>query len=418
MTRILRLLSVSVLTLGILAPVQSHAAAINGTLDVEIETADRATGTIHVLTATLTKVSGAPASVSGETIAFEVEGGPQDPDMGLPFNSANPADKLCTTNASGVCSVTHQATSESTGTPPAPQEITAWHEEDPLIGGQAFPDDADTAEGQNEGANPGGTAEPDDTDVVTVTWYDPFLNLEPETVTSPVGVAQQLTITVLEAPPATAAAKTLLANVDVEITAGPNANLDTTKSDLECDTAQATGQCTVSYTGGVGAGADTLRAHIDNNDNGINAPTTGAQGDEQPPASGEADTTEGQNEGTAPGGTAEPDRTDVVTVTKAITPPPPPPPPPPPLPPGCNKIIGTSGDDRLRGTAGCDRIFGRGGDDKLIGRGGNDKLLGGGGDDKLIGRGGNDRLFGGKGFDIARGGPGKDRCRAEREKSC
>lgn len=402
MTRMLRLLLMSALTLGVLAPVQSQASSLDGKLDVAVETADRATGTIHVLTATLTQVSGNPASLNNQVIGFEIEGGPQDPDMGTPFAPANPSDMECVTDATGVCTATHQATSEPSTSGTA-QEITAWHEESPTgtcPGGTcvAFPDDADTTEGQNESTSAGGTVEPDDTDAVAVTWYDATLNVVPETVTTPVGVAQELTITVLEAPPTTTAAKTLLANVDVEITAGPNMNLDATKSDLECNTGQATGQCAVSYTGGTTAGADTIRAHIDNNDNGTVTPATG---DEQPPATGEADTTEGQNEATTPGGTAEPDRTDVVTVTRSVTTTPPPPPPPPPPPSGgCNTIVGTAKDDNLRGTGKCDRIVGKGGDDVLKGRGGND------------------RLIGGKGDDIAKGGPGKDKCRAETEKSC
>jgi hypothetical protein len=303
----------------------------------------------------------------------------------------------CVTDASGVCTATHTATSETAAA--TPQEITAWHEESPAgtcpgATCQAFPNEADTAETQP-------TVDTDGTDVVSVEWFDAVLNLEPETVTTPVGVQQQLTITVLEAPPVAAPpAKTLLANVDVEITAGPNqnANGNAATADFECDTAQATGQCTVQYIGVATAGADTIRGHIDNNDNTAVTPATG---DEIP---GEADTTEGQNEATTPGGTAEPDRTDVVTVTRSTgAAPPPPAPPTPPPPPGagaCNKIKGKSGDDKLRGTPGCDVIKGKGGDDLLRGKGGDDRLIGGGG------------------FDIAKGGPGNDRCKAEKEKSC
>jgi RTX calcium-binding nonapeptide repeat (4 copies)/WD40-like Beta Propeller Repeat len=80
-------------------------------------------------------------------------------------------------------------------------------------------------------------------------------------------------------------------------------------------------------------------------------------------------------------------------------------------------IVGTPGNDMLRGTPSADRICGFGGDDVLIGgdgwdelRGGagNDRLIGGRGRDVLVGELGDDRLFGGSGRDTLVGGPGDD----------
>jgi len=97
-----------------------------------------------------------------------------------------------------------------------------------------------------------------------------------------------------------------------------------------------------------------------------------------------------------------------------------------------NQVVGTPGNDTLRGTGRADVICGLGGRDTLIGRGGKDLLLGGkgndvlrggagrdtlkggAGSDTLRGGGGNDRLFGGAGNDRLNGGKGRDRCKGGR----
>jgi len=71
-------------------------------------------------------------------------------------------------------------------------------------------------------------------------------------------------------------------------------------------------------------------------------------------------------------------------------------------------IVGTSRDDRLKGTKGRDVIHGRGGDDLVRGLAGNDLLCGGRGSDLLSGRDGRDRLDGGGGDDGLQPGAGKD----------
>ena len=71
-------------------------------------------------------------------------------------------------------------------------------------------------------------------------------------------------------------------------------------------------------------------------------------------------------------------------------------------------LIGTPGDDFLRGFDGDDTLTGRQGDDLLIGRLGNDILNGGKGSDNFGGGEGNDILNGGDGSDNLAGDSGND----------
>ena len=71
-------------------------------------------------------------------------------------------------------------------------------------------------------------------------------------------------------------------------------------------------------------------------------------------------------------------------------------------------LIGTDGDDVIRGHLGEDVLVGRGGNDVIRGQAGDDLLVGGDGDDTLRGGGGDDVLFGGLGVDTLRSGGGND----------
>ncbi len=72
-------------------------------------------------------------------------------------------------------------------------------------------------------------------------------------------------------------------------------------------------------------------------------------------------------------------------------------------------ILGTAGDDVLRGTNGRDVIMGLGGNDRIDGANGDDVICGGAGDDAIEGGNGVDTLLGGFGNDSLRGGNGGDR---------
>ena len=83
--------------------------------------------------------------------------------------------------------------------------------------------------------------------------------------------------------------------------------------------------------------------------------------------------------------------------------------------PGADRVFGNRGNDRLEGKAGPDVLHGNRGDDTLIGdvplagdRISRDRLFGGPGNDTLVGGDGNDRLHGGPGNDDANGNAGND----------
>lgn len=71
-------------------------------------------------------------------------------------------------------------------------------------------------------------------------------------------------------------------------------------------------------------------------------------------------------------------------------------------------IMGTEGDDTLRGGGGPDEIYGLGGNDTIYGGGGVDTIHGGGGDDIIFGNGCGDIIVGGAGDDLLAGLDGND----------
>ncbi len=88
-------------------------------------------------------------------------------------------------------------------------------------------------------------------------------------------------------------------------------------------------------------------------------------------------------------------------------------------------IVGTHGDDVIRGTAKRDVILAGRGDDVIRGLGGNDIICAGVGEDTVFGGNGSDWITGGPGYDILKGGRGNDvtddrdaACSAENQIGC
>ncbi|MGI8519605.1 MAG: calcium-binding protein [Actinomycetota bacterium] len=71
-------------------------------------------------------------------------------------------------------------------------------------------------------------------------------------------------------------------------------------------------------------------------------------------------------------------------------------------------IVGTVGQDRIRGTNRADVIVGLAGRDIIRGRGGRDRVCGNRGRDDLRGGERRDRLAGNRGNDTLAGGPGRN----------
>lgn len=317
--KLARLIAFSAVALVGLVPIQaSPAAAFAGTLDVVIVGAT----TNPEVAVTITnaylelKATNTPAPATATNVNFDTDG-----------NVLTPEETCSMPAGVGFCSVFLQATA-----PAAPNDVRAW------VPGETTPpsspcnplpipnSDCDSSEAQDEGgAGAGATAEPDDTDVVTVEWVDGVLNVEDENESSAPSVAVSMTATVLEKEPTTPPARALLANVDAEVTAGPNNLLPGTGPDAECDTAQTSGQCVLTYTPGATIGVDTVQSWVDLNENDPGdpdaTPVVPPGGDETTGTDGrfEGDASEGTTESTNPGSVPEGDITDVVEVSISAT---------------------------------------------------------------------------------------------------
>ncbi len=75
---------------------------------------------------------------------------------------------------------------------------------------------------------------------------------------------------------------------------------------------------------------------------------------------------------------------------------------------GDDLLLGLNGNDSIYGHLGHDELNGGNGDDRLIGSYGNDKLIGGSGNDSMAGGYDNDEFFAGSGNDTLDGGIGTD----------
>lgn len=276
---------------------------LEGSLQVTDEEDAAAPNGTAELTATLMSTETTPRGLLGNVDA-EILGGSPNADL-----FPGEADTDCDTTQAGTCPLTYP----TGATAPGVDTVQSWADlnDDPAAGtgnetaGDLF--EADASEGPDENAQPGDVDEdpPDRTDVVHVNISAPpelVLDVEPETTSSkPTGTQSALTAKVTSGA-APQSGIVIAAAVD----AG-GANVGTA---IPTCTTGANGQCTLNYTGNA-EGTDTVRAVVDENANGLND---------------DADPTEAVNQSTTPGGTVEPDKTDVVSIIwKKPTPPPPPP---------------------------------------------------------------------------------------------
>lgn len=296
MRTLARGLGLSVVALVTLVPIQATpAGAFAGSLDVEPETGLRITGTEHELAATVTD----PTPPDGTQIAYDLDGEP-----------GGDVDACATTAGTCTFTITRAA-------PENLQEVRVYVQ-DPTVsplsdcGQPVTGDDCDVGEGRDEAADPGDPDEPDDTDVISVEFVDAVLDVEPEEppLNVPPGDTITLTATVKsdEATP-----RALVANVDAEVTAGPNNEPGPVPDsvDADCDTDATTGECELTYTAGPTTGVDEVDAWVDLNEDPNADPPTG---DELEGPGFEGDASEGPDEDAEPGDVEEPDITDVVEV--------------------------------------------------------------------------------------------------------
>lgn len=168
------------------------------------------TGTDHLITCVLGDNAGNAINNANIDVEFT---GANDPDN---TDSPTTPDVSCTTDVNGSCSFHHNDNDDATNPSANPAGTStdntgtstyrAWHDTD----NNNATVEADTTEGQcavvNEDgtgctpAQPGGTAEPDRTDVMTKNWFgEAFrLTLEPETDSAAVGECNEYTVTLTD----------------------------------------------------------------------------------------------------------------------------------------------------------------------------------------------------------------------------
>jgi len=295
MRKLARITALSLVALIGLVPIQATpAAAFVGTLDVEPELGGvRITGSFHRLTATVTD----PEAPDDTIVAFDTDDNPTT------------AAETCETDG-GTCQLAISSSTAEVQTIRAyvqdhdPATFPPTHTPCGLPELPGLEPDCDADETQEE-------ADDDDTDVVEVEWADGVLDVEPEGSAAAPGEEVEVTATVMsteETP------RGLLANVDAEITVGPNENMVADKADFECDTDQ-NGVCALTYTAGAADGVDEIQSWLDLNDDPDAEPETGDETD--PEGDGfEGDASEGPNEEVEPGDEPEGDDGDITDVVE------------------------------------------------------------------------------------------------------
>ena len=352
-------------------------SAASGGIDAEPETLKSSFGS-HSITVTIYDQFGQPFNGNTTVSAEFFRGSPSDTDRNTP---ASP-DLTCTTVNASSCTLTYSQESV-----PGTDLICVWTGTAPVLSGTNNNGTCDAeplADADDDPAAADAPSEPGDAvDVVQKIWQNAtsatVLDCKPESQKARRNTSPAVTCTATDGAGAVVAG----AEIDIEATGvnDPDAADAPAPPDFSCVT-NLQGSCTFQHgPRGVGTsdvqGTTLYRAWIDaDNDN----------------ATTEADAGEGTAEATVPGA-AEPDNTDVVSITwTAIR---------------CD-IAGTPGADRLAGSKKSQTICGLGGNDRILAGGGNDRIFGDAGNDVVDGHGGRDVIEGGRGNDTLRGGDGND----------
>ena len=282
----------------------------------EVET--NPTGSSHTVTCKATDESGNP--VQGTQVDTEASGANDpDDDAGAGGSPSSP-DFSCTTGADGTCSFTHgpggnartggdRANGSNSTRERGTTTYRSWIDHDRNDSTQT----QDTTEARDENATPGGSAEPDDTDVTAKTWVGPGLDCSPETDTNPSGSQHTITCSARDADNQPVRNQT----IDVEATGANDPDQPDSDSpedpDFTCTT-NNDGVC--SFTHGDDeptddTGRTEYRAWVDEDGNDS---TFDGDATEERCASGTGDESNtGCTSGTTDdGATPEPDNTDVV----------------------------------------------------------------------------------------------------------
>lgn len=352
-------------------------AAAGGGVDAEPETATSGFGS-HEITASIYDQFSAPFNGDTTVLLEFFKGSPSDTDRNTPESP----DLTCTTANDSVCTAAYsQAATGGTDL------VCVWTNAAPVMTGTNNNGTCD-GEGSGDADDAAGSADvpdpaADDVDVVQKIWQNPTsattLDCGPETQRARRNTSPRITCSATDSAGVPVAG----AEIDAEAVGvnDPDADDAPVPPDFSCVTGTQ-GTCSFQHgPKGVGTsdvrGQTVYRAWIDaDNDN----------------ATAEADAAEGTDEAALPG-TAEPDDTDLVSITWTAV--------------RCD-ITGTSGADRLVGNKKGQVICGLGGNDRILARGGADRVFGDRGNDVVAGHGGNDSIEGGRGNDTLRGGDGND----------
>ncbi|HWC13743.1 MAG TPA: calcium-binding protein [Actinomycetota bacterium] len=365
-------------------------------LDCEPETGSLRPGSSHTITCTARDAGGMTAA--GAQIDAEATG-PNDPDAG---NSQTTPDFTCTTGEDGTCTLVHGPGGRGTTTTTGRTTYRAWIDHDKLD----FSSTHDTGEGVNEGSAPGFSREIDDTDVTEMNWS----TTAPESTPSPCPTgspSSSPTGSPSPSPTGSPSGTTSPSPSPTGGTASPSATPTSRGTASPTPTASAAGSVSASQATPTPTPTSSGSPCVTPSPS-QSSPSPTPSEEPTPDPSPTDDEPHGDPLLSGPCQGYFPDSRQ-------------------PDPNGNGEIIvGTPGDDTLRGGDGDDTICGLGGKDTLIGVGGedllagngsndilrgnvgNDTLRGAGGEDTLAGGAGADEVYAGGGDDILRGGGGKD----------